>query len=230
MFNEQKMEKVNGNGSINGNGDHWAEENQESNAYPMENASGTPAELQERWDEFIREAIPHVRLLYNFAYKMLGNRDDAEDLVQDTYMRAYRFFDSFEKGTNCKAWMFRIMKNLFINKYKKDQREAAVVDYGDVENFVDSIQSLKLDSNDLQQRIFSKLLDDEVTDALNSIQEDFKVAVILCDLEGLSYEEIAEFLHCPIGTVRSRLHRGRRLLQKKLLRYARERGYNVVNL
>jgi len=149
--------------------------------------------------------------------------------VQDTYMRAFRFFDKFEKGTNCKAWLFRVMKNLFINKYRKNQREPGKVDYHEIENYFDTIRSEKLDSTDLQEKVFSNLLDDDVTRALNSLQDDFKTVVILCDIEGLSYEEIAEFIQCPVGTVRSRLHRGRKMLQQKLYSYAKERGYDVEN-
>ncbi len=176
---------------------------------------------------FEREALPHLSTLYNFAYKMLGNKLDADDMIQETYLRAFRFFNSYEQGTNCRAWLHRILKNVIINKYRKEQKEAANVDYDDVVNFVSSIKSIQLDTDDLQHKLFSRLLDDEMTVALNSIHDDFKIVVILCDLEGLSYEEIAEFLHCPIGTVRSRLHRGRRLLQQKLFIYARQRGYDV---
>lgn len=184
-------------------------------------------ELAKEKYAFEREAIPHLNALYNFAYKMLGNKLDADDMIQETYMRAYRFFKSYEKGTNCKAWLFRIMKNVIINKYRKEQKDAATVGYEDVMNYVSSIKSNQFDSDDFQEIMFSKLLDDEMAIALNSIHDDFKIVVILCDLEGLSYEEIAEFLHCPIGTVRSRLHRGRRLLQQKLCIYARQRGYQV---
>lgn len=176
---------------------------------------------------FEREAMPHITGLYNFAYKMLGNKLDADDMIQETYLRAFRFFNSYEQGTNCRAWLHRILKNVIINKYRKEQKEAANVDYDDVENFVSTIKSVQLDTDDLQHKMFSKLLDDEMIVALNSIHDDFKIVVILCDLEGLSYEEIAEFLHCPIGTVRSRLHRGRRLLQQKLFIYAKQRGYAV---
>lgn len=184
-------------------------------------------ELTQRKIDFEREAMPHMNLLYNYAYKMTGNQLDADDLLQETYLRAFRFFDKFEQGTNCKAWLFRIMKNLFINKYRKNQKEPGKVDYGDVENFFDSIKSDRIDSTDLQEKVFSNLLDDDVLTALNSLQDDFKTVVILCDLEGLSYEEIAEFVQVPIGTVRSRLHRGRKLLQQKLLQYAKQRGYDV---
>ena len=184
-------------------------------------------ELLKRKAEFEIEAMPHINLLHNYAYKMTGNELDADDLVQDTYLRAYRFFHKFEKGTNCKAWLFRIMKNLFINNYRKNQKQPNKVDYDEIENFFETIKSDKLDSNDLQEKIFANLLDDELSEALNSMQDDFKTVVILCDIEGLSYEEIADFVKCPIGTVRSRLHRGRKMLQQKLIKYAKTRGYDV---
>jgi RNA polymerase sigma-70 factor (ECF subfamily) len=186
-------------------------------------------ELKQRKKDFDAEAMPHMNLLHNYAYKITGNQLDADDLLQETFLRAFRFFDKFEKGTNCKAWLFRIMKNLFINKYRKNQKEPGKVDYGEIENFFDNIRSEKLDSTDLQEKVFSNLLDDDMTNALNSLQDDFKTVVILCDLEGLSYEEIADFVQCPIGTVRSRLHRGRKMLQQKLYDYAKQRGYDVEN-
>ena len=186
-------------------------------------------ELKQRKKDFDAEAMPHMNLLHNYAYKITGNQLDADDLLQETYLRAFRFFDKFEKGTNCKAWLFRIMKNLFINKYRKNQKEPGKVDYSEIENFFDNIRSEKIDSTDLQEKVFSNLLDDDMTNALNSLQDDFKTVVILCDLEGLSYEEIADFVQCPIGTVRSRLHRGRKMLQQKLYDYAKQRGYDVEN-
>ncbi|MFZ1460702.1 MAG: sigma-70 family RNA polymerase sigma factor [Ignavibacteria bacterium] len=186
-------------------------------------------ELKQKKIDFDLEALPHMNLLHNYAYKMTFNQLDADDLLQETFLRAFRFFHKFEKGTNCKAWLFRIMKNLFINRYRKNQKEPGKVDYGEIENFFDSIRSEKMESSDLQQKVFSNLLDDDVTKALNSLQDDFKTVVILCDLEGLSYEEIADFVQCPIGTVRSRLHRGRKMLQEKLYEYAKVRGYDVEN-
>lgn len=163
-------------------------------------------------------------LLYNFALRTTGNPDDARDLLQETYLKAYRFWDKYEKGTNIRAWLFRIMKNSYINRYRKETREPGMVDYGDVENFYDSIRAESTDSNDLQQKLFGNLLGDEVTQALQSLPGDFRTVAILADIEGLSYEEIADFLNCPIGTVRSRLHRGRKMLQTLLFDYARERG------
>lgn len=186
-------------------------------------------EVERLKEEFKREALPHIGILHNYALKLTGNESDADDLLQETYMRAYRFFHKFEKGTNCKAWLFRIMKNLFINNYRKNQKSPNKVDYDDVENYYESVRSEKLDTTDLQERIYSNLLDDYVTEALNSLQDEFKTVIILCDLEGLSYEEIAEFVNCPVGTVRSRLHRGRKLLAQKLKKYAQEKGYDVEN-
>jgi len=187
----------------------------------------TPAELDARKKAFEEEAIPHMKILYNYALRMSGDQLEADDLVQDTYMRAFRFFHKFEKGTNCKAWLFRIMKNCFINKYRKNKKEPSKVDYEDVQNFYDSIRDELVDPNDLEHKVFSTLLDDDVMNALNSLQDDYKTVVILCDLESLSYEEIAEFLDVPIGTVRSRLHRGRKILQRKLYDYAKSRGFAV---
>jgi RNA polymerase sigma-70 factor (ECF subfamily) len=186
-------------------------------------------EIANLTEEFKKEALPHIGILRNYAYKMTGNELDADDLLQETFLRAFRFFHKFEKGTNCKAWLFRIMKNLFINNYRKNQKSPGKVDYEEIENFFENIKSEKLDSSDLQEKVFANLLDDQVTIALNSLQDDFKTVIILCDLEGLSYEEIAEFVQCPIGTVRSRLHRARKLLAQKLYKYARNKGYDVDN-
>ncbi|MBN1633938.1 MAG: sigma-70 family RNA polymerase sigma factor [Ignavibacteria bacterium] len=192
--------------------------------YPDELSGEELAKLKE---EFEKEAMPHMPLLRNYANKITMNELDADDLLQETYMRAFRFFNKFEKGTNCKAWLFRIMKNLFINNYRKNQKTPNKVDYDEIENFYESIKSDITDSSDLQEKVYNNLLDDEVTHALNSLQDDFKTVIILCDIEGLSYEEIAEFVQCPVGTVRSRLHRGRKLLEQKLSKYAKIRGYTV---
>jgi len=180
--------------------------------------------LRRRQIEFEAEAIPHRDILYNFALRTTGDKDDAHDLLQETFMKAFRFWDKYEKGTNIRAWLFRIMKNSYINRYRKETREPGMVDYDDIENFYDSIRDEATDSNYLQKRMFSNMLSDEVTKALQSLPEDFRTVVILCDIEGLTYDEIAEFLNCPIGTVRSRLHRGRKMLEDILHDYAKERG------
>jgi RNA polymerase sigma-70 factor (ECF subfamily) len=176
-------------------------------------------------NEFEREAIPHSDILYNYALRMTGNADDARDLLQETFLKAFRFWDKYEKGTNVRAWLFRIMKNTYINVYRKAVKEPDTVDYNDIQNFYDVIRENSTDSNDLQEKLFGHLLDDDVTKALEALPEEFRTVVILCDIEGLTYEEIAEFVECPVGTVRSRLHRGRKLLYAKLFEYAKKRGF-----
>lgn len=174
--------------------------------------------------EFEAEALPHMDVLYNFAVRTTGNQDDAHDLLQETYLKAYRFWDKYEKGTNIRAWLFRIMKNSYINQYRKETKEPDKVDYEDIENFYNTIRAESTDPNDLQKQLYGNLLGDEVTKALQGLPDDFRTVVILCDIEGLTYEEIAEFVECPIGTVRSRLHRGRKLLQAELFEYAKQQG------
>ncbi len=178
----------------------------------------------DRYKEFETEAMPHKSILFNFALRTTGNVEDANDLLQETFMKAFRFWDKYEKGTNIRAWLFRIMKNSYINRYRRETREPAMVDYDDVENFYDSIRDEATDSNDLQKQMYNNMLSDEVTESLQNLPDDFRTVVILCDIEGLTYEEIADFLNCPIGTVRSRLHRGRKLLAESLQEYAKERG------
>ena len=185
----------------------------------------SPRQERDKQLEFAEEALPHMDVLYNFALRMTGNPDDAEDLLQDTYLKAYRFWDKFEKGTNSRAWLFRIMKNSYINRYRKEVREPDTVDYGDIEEFYDSIRDESTETTDLEERLFGNLLDDDVAKALESLPPDFRTVVILCDIEGFTYEEISNFVDCPIGTVRSRLHRGRKMLRAKLVEYARKRGY-----
>jgi RNA polymerase sigma-70 factor, ECF subfamily len=188
-------------------------------------AEESAAALRQRHIDFEREALPHMDALYNFALRMTSDPDEADDLLQETYLKAYRFFDKFEQGTNCKAWLFRIMKNSFINIYRRSSKEPDKVDYNDVEEFYHSIRAESTDPNDLEEKIFSNILDDDVSTALESLPEEFRTVVILCDIEGFTYEEIADFVECPIGTVRSRLHRGRKMLRIKLLDYAQQRGY-----
>lgn len=190
-------------------------------------ATVAPRSLRRKQEDFQKEALPHSDILYNYALRTTGNPDDARDLLQETFLKAYRFWDKYEKGTNIRAWLFRIMKNSYINRYRKESKEPDKVDYGDVENFYNSIRAGYKDTNDLQEKLFGNLLGDEVAKALESIPEDFRTVVILCDIEGLTYEEIAEFIDRPIGTVRSRLHRGRKLLQTQLFEYAKKQG--IIN-
>ena len=177
------------------------------------------------YEDFEREAVPHKDALFSFALKLTAEEDDAHDLVQETYLKAFRFFDKFELGTNCKAWLFRIMKNTFINEYRKEAKEPNKVDYEDVQNFYEKIKSEEVQTEHLVNDSFSSLFDDDITDALAELPSDFQTIIILADIEGYSYEEIAEFISCPIGTVRSRLHRARKLLYTKLYDYAEDKGY-----
>jgi len=175
--------------------------------------------------EFEKEAVPHMDSLYNYALKMTGDSDDANDLIQETYLKAFRFWDKFEKGTNCKAWLFRILKNTYINTYRKETKEPDKVDYEDVENFYENVKPSSTDSAHLEKDIYDNLLDDELSEAITSLPEDFRTVVILCDIEGYTYDEIADFIDCPVGTVRSRLHRARKMLFTKLHKYAADKGY-----
>lgn len=182
-------------------------------------------EQKQLYADFEREAVPHMDSLYNYALKMTGDSDDASDLIQETYLKAFRFFDKFEKGTNCKAWLFRIMKNTYINTYRKSAKEPDKVDYEEVENFYENIKASNTDSAHLEKDIYDNLLDDELSGAITNLPEDFRTVIILADIEGYTYEEIADFIDVPVGTVRSRLHRARKMLFTKLYDYAGKKGY-----
>ncbi|MFN7748208.1 MAG: sigma-70 family RNA polymerase sigma factor [Cyclobacteriaceae bacterium] len=182
----------------------------------------TAAEKQAVFDN---EFMPHMSSMYNFGYRLTLNSDDAQDLVQDTYLKAYRFIDSFQKGTNAKAWLFRIMKNSFINDYRKKRKEPNKVDYQEVEAYYNSEDVDRQITPDLRVDVLQGMLGDEISNALNALDVDFRTVIILCDLEGFKYEEMAKILDIPIGTVRSRLHRARNLLKEKLTEYARQMGY-----
>jgi RNA polymerase sigma-70 factor (ECF subfamily) len=187
-----------------------------------------PSPITDKQREFTKEALPQADFLYNYALRMTYNGPDAEDLVQETFLKAFRFWDSYEKGTNIRAWLFRIMKNAYINRYRKEKKEPETVEYQEVENFYNTVRGSAAENTDLQEAVFNSLMEDDVSNAIAELPEDFRTVVILCDIEELTYEEVADFLQCPIGTVRSRLHRGRKLLRAKLLDFAKGRGYDVV--
>lgn len=178
-----------------------------------------------RNDEFVKEAIPHENALYNYALKISGNSNDAQDLVQETYYKAYRHFDKFQSGTNSKAWMFMILKNSFINDYRKSKREPTKLDYEQIQNFYENVKSDRSQANNLDNEFYNSLFDDEMTEAIDQLPTKMREVFLLCDLDGNSYEETAELVGCPIGTVRSRLHRARHMLQELLFDYAKDRGY-----
>ncbi|HYG18132.1 MAG TPA: sigma-70 family RNA polymerase sigma factor [Ohtaekwangia sp.] len=194
----------------------------------MEELEETPRQQYsegEKTSIFSNEFMPHVNSMYNFAYRLTLDSDDAKDLLQDTYLKAFRFIDSFQKGTNAKAWLFRILKNSFINDYRKKSKEPSKVDYQEVESYYNSEDVDRQITPDLRVEALKDMIGDEISNALNALDVDFRTVIILCDLEGFKYEEMAKILDIPIGTVRSRLHRARNLLKEKLSTYAKQMGY-----
>lgn len=176
--------------------------------------------------EFEKQAIPHTEALLRSAIRMTKNKDDADDLVQETFIRAYRFWDKFEQGSNCRAWLFRIMTNMFINSYRSKARssESVSVDQLD-DNFIYGRLSLKKTAVDPEKEYFSRILGDEVKKAIDALPDDFRLVIVLSFLEEFSYQEISDILGLQLGTVKSRLHRGRKALQSKLFDYAHANGY-----
>lgn len=192
---------------------------------PMEEVPRNSYSEAEKLHVFNNEFMPHINSMHNFAYRLTLDSDDANDLVQDTYMKAFRFINSFEQGTNAKAWLFRILKNSFINDYRKKRKEPAKVDYQEVETYYNSDDVDTQITTDLRVESLQDMIGDEISNALNSLDVDFRTVIILCDLEGFKYDEMAKILDIPIGTVRSRLHRARNLLKEKLSEYAKKMGY-----
>lgn len=174
---------------------------------------------------FEEEFLPQIDALYTFAYHLTYNEDDANDLVQETYLKAFRFIDKYIEGTNAKAWLFKILKNAFINQYRKKSKQPTKVDYEEVVNFHDEEDSSFSSYMDLREEMFQDMMGDEVTNAINALPVDFRVVILLCDVEGFTYEEISKIIDIPIGTVRSRLHRARNMLKEKLKEYAESLGY-----
>jgi RNA polymerase sigma-70 factor (ECF subfamily) len=178
----------------------------------------------EKQQAFEEQALTHKDLLFRFAMRLRGNATDADDLVQETYLKAYRFWDTYDEGTNIRAWLCRILKNSCMNLYRKESRESGMVDTFKMMR-PNSAQHGTAEADNLQERVFNGLLDDDVSSAVSGLPEVFRTVVILSDIEGLTYREISRFVDCPLGTVQSRLHRGRRLLHAELFDYAKERGY-----
>jgi RNA polymerase sigma-70 factor (ECF subfamily) len=178
--------------------------------------------------EFEEVALPHLGALFNLAINLTRNRKDAEDLVQDAYLRAFRFFDSYEPGTQIRAWLFRILRNTFINRYRAAKVRPEEVHFDKVEvayeRWIDERFLSRHAPITPEQVVMDGVLDDEVRQAVDELPEEYRTVVLLALVEELSYKEIAAALSIPLGTVMSRLHRGRRRLQATLLDYARRRG------
>jgi RNA polymerase sigma-70 factor (ECF subfamily) len=186
-----------------------------------------PRDDAERRAAFEREALEHLDALYRTALRMTRNSQDAEDLVQETYLRAYRFFDHYQSGTNIRAWLFRILTNTFINGYRRAAAEPKTTSLDDSEEFYlyhQLAQPTNEGGESVEDEVLDKLAVEDVRRAIEQLPEVFRMAVLLADVEGFSYAEISEILDIPKGTVMSRLFRGRRLLQKALWEQAKAAG------
>ncbi|MGD2051524.1 MAG: sigma-70 family RNA polymerase sigma factor [Acidimicrobiia bacterium] len=175
---------------------------------------------------FERDAMQYAPQLYSAALRMTRNPTDAEDIVQETFLKAYRAYHTFREGTNLKAWLYRILTNTYINRYRKQQRRPSEVELGDLQDFY-LYRRLGEETGaepSAEDSVLDQIVDTDVKEALELLPEHFRLPVLLADVEGFSYKEIAQIIDIPIGTVMSRLHRGRKALQKKLWSLAEERG------
>ena len=179
-------------------------------------------------ETFAEQAMEYMPSLYTAALRMTRNPADAEDLVQETYLKAYRGFGGFQEGTNLKAWLYRILTNTYINSYRAKKRRPEESDLEDVEDLYLyrrlGAEATAPAGRSAEDQVLEHFTESEIKEALESLPEQFRIAVLLGDVEGFSYKEIAEILDIPIGTVMSRLHRGRRALQKRLYEFGRQRG------
>jgi RNA polymerase sigma-70 factor (ECF subfamily) len=168
----------------------------------------------------------HIDALYRSALYLAKNESAADDLVQETYLKAFKFLRDDKEISNVKAWLFKILMNTFINKYRKDKREPSLVDFDSVEAFHQSIQEEASAPSIIEDEFaLDKFLDDDIKNALEALPDDFRVVILLSTVEGFSYKEISKIINCPAGTVMSRMYRGRKMLKQKLADYAKEHGY-----
>lgn len=181
---------------------------------------------------FEQEALPQVDALQNFALQLCRDKQLSRDLVQETLLKAYTYFDTYREGTNCRAWLFQICKNSYINETKRkrlqpvavDLQEQEAGDYGD--RAEDEGRGMHIPFQDsISESLTTEFFSDEVTAAFDTLPADYQTALVLCDMEGYTYDEIAEYMRAPVGTIRSRIHRGRKLLANELIDYARTQGY-----
>ncbi len=184
--------------------------------------------VDNRKDEFEREALPHLDALHRAAVCMTRNKQDAEDLVQETFLRAYRAFNTFNRGTNCRAWLFKILTNSNINRVRRASNAHEKLNFETVKDFMPATSGS--DEAPVSDEIgnLDEVVDEEVKQALEQVPENFRRPLVLSAVEGLHYNEIARIIDCPIGTVMSRIYRGRQILRKKLKDYARKQGYCVA--
>lgn len=179
---------------------------------------------------FAQDLLPHMQALYRFAYKLAGNAEAANDLVQDTYLKAARYIGSYKAGTNAKAWLFRILKNSFINDYRRRARGPVAYAPEDLLHVTARAQLKTIVSSNPQPSWMHNLVSDEVARAIARLPIDYRVVLLLCDVEEFSYDEIASIIGIPVGTVRSRLHRARNVLRELLSDYAQAQGYAVATV
>ncbi len=181
----------------------------------------------QRQIRFSRLVEPHFPSLLSTATRMARNRNDAEDLVQETLFKAYRAFDQYQKNTNFRAWIFRILVNTFITAYRKAVKAPQRISYDDLEEFnlFRKSEIINLLSSEPKDELLNSYFEDDVKTALENLPYQFRLVVLLCDVEGFSYNEIASMINSPLGTVMSRLYRGRKLLQRTLWNYAKNKGY-----
>ena len=188
----------------------------------MATPTPTPTPVDQKRASFEQEALVHLDALYRVALRLTGNAADADDLVQETMLKAYRSWDQYEKGTNAKGWLLTILRNSFINEYRRRTRHPETVDVDTIEPYAvfGDVQD-----DDPQGAFFDQIVDDEVLKAIDELPEAFRETLVLSDVEGMSYQEIGKILGVPVGTVKSRLFRARQALQGKLYQYAVSMGY-----
>lgn len=186
-------------------------------------AAGEAPATEGKRERFEREALPHLEALFGLALRLTGGDEaQSEDLVQETILQAWQSWDSYEEGTHCRAWLMTILRNKFINVYRRRRRRPPEVEFAEFEErsvFLDVVE------DDPEGAFFDRLVDERVIEAIQGLPEEFRVPLVLSDLEGFRYQKIAEMMNIPVGTVKSRLFRARRRLQRQLYDYAREMGY-----